>query len=128
MGAYDRIKRGKAADLGEIQFRSRWERNICRWIKHRIEKGEIRSFAYEPERFYFTGVLRGATSYLPDFRVVYPDGTVEYWEVKGRELPKDRTRWKRMAQQYPHIRLVVIGEPLYKALSQQYGNLPHWEA
>ncbi len=127
MGAYDRIKRGKAADLGEIPFRSSWERNVCRVIKHRVEQGEIDSWAYEPERFFFPGVLRGATSYLPDFLVVYPNGQFEYWEVKGRELPKDRTRWRRMGQHYPHLKLVVIGAPLYRAWSQAYGGLPHWE-
>lgn len=127
MGAYDKIKRGKAADLGEIQFRSRWERNVARILQHKVAKGEIRAWEFEPERFYFPGVLRGATSYLPDFRVTYPDGRVEWWEVKGRELPKDRTRWKRMRLHYPHVDLVIIGEPVYKSLASRYGGLKNWE-
>lgn len=127
IASYARIKRGRAGDLGATHYRSSWERNIARWLNWRKEKGEITAWAYEPQTFVFSGVSRGAVSYLPDFRLTYPDGSVEWLEVKGRETSVDRTKYKRMKQFYPHVKLTVLGADVYKSLSQQFGGLPHWE-
>lgn len=127
MGAYSRIKRGKAADLGDVHYRSSWERNFARFLNWRVEKGEIKRWEYEAETFVFHGVTRGAVCYLPDFRLTYPDGSIEFVEVKGRETSKDRTKWKRMAKYYPNVKLTVFGESAYKSLSHNFGGLPHWE-
>lgn len=127
MGAYDRIKRGSAADLGGTHFRSSWERNVARWLNWRIEQGEVVSWEFEPHRFTFPGVLRGPGGYTPDFRLVLPDGSVEWLEVKGRELPADRSKWKRMKQFYPEVKLTVLGADTYKSLQSKFGGLPFWE-
>lgn len=127
MGAYGRIKRGPAEDLGSTKFRSSWERNYARYLNNRISKGEIRKWEYEPHTFVFHGVSRGAVCYLPDFRLTYPDGSIEFVEVKGRETSKDRTKWKRMAKFYPQVKLTVVGEGAYKSLAVNFGGLPFWE-
>lgn len=127
MGAYDRIKRGSAPDLGDIKFRSSWERNVARWLNWRVAKGELLAWEYEPFTFTFPGVVRGAVCYTPDFKLHYADGRVEWLEVKGWETSKDRTKWRRLRQHYPQITLTVLGAPAYKSLSQQFGGLPHWE-
>ncbi len=41
--------------------------------------GHILAYAFEPEKFR----LADNTFYTPDFRVMLPDGTVEFHEVKG---------------------------------------------
>lgn len=128
MGAYDRIRRGRRADLGDVSFRSAWEANVARWLNLRIAAGELASWAFEPRVFSFPGVTRGAVCYTPDFRLVYPNGEVEYLEVKGREVSKDRTKWKRMREYYPHVKLSVLGAPAYKSLQTQVaGRIPQWE-
>ncbi len=127
IAGYARIKRGKSPDLGDTHFRSSWERNTARWLNWRKEKGEITAWEFEPYTFVFAGVSRGAVCYLPDFRLTYPDGRVEWLEVKGRETSKDRTKFKRMAKYYPHVKLTVLGATEYRALASLFGGLPFWE-
>jgi hypothetical protein len=119
-------KSGKRDDIG-IYVRSRWEANYCRYLTHLQKEGRIKKWEYEPRTFVFYGVTRGCVSYLPDFRLTYPDGSIEYIEVKGRETSKDRTKWKRMAKFYPEVKLTVVREADYKSLAVNFGGLPFWE-
>lgn len=127
MADYSKIKRGKRADLGDIHFRSSWEANYARYLNHLVTLGEITRWEFEPQSFTFSGVSRGVVYYLPDFRVTFPDGSVEYREVKGYETSKDRTKWTRMRKHYPNVKLRIIGKADYQALCQRFGGLPHWE-
>jgi hypothetical protein len=124
---YTRIRRGKRDDLGDIHFRSAWEANYARYLTHLKETGQIVDWEFEPQSFVFSGVSRGVVYYLPDFRITHLDGTQEYVEVKGRETPKDRTKWKRMRSHYPAVKLRIVGQVEYRKLCQDFGNLPHWE-
>jgi hypothetical protein len=126
-GGYGHIKKGRAEDLGPTYFNSAWERNVARWLNWRIALGELESWEYEPDTFHFSGVLRGAVCYTPDFRLRYPDGTAEFLEVKGYETSTDRTKWKRMAKHHPTVKLTILGRKEYRQLTQLYGGLPHWE-
>lgn len=127
MADYTRIRRGKRPDLGDIHFRSAWEANAARWLNWRQAQGEIAKWEFEPKSFVFSGVTRGVVYYLPDFRVTYPDGRVEYLEIKGRETSKDRTKYKRMRSHYPEVVLKVLGPVEYKALCLKFKDLPNWE-
>lgn len=127
MPDYTRIKRGKRPDLGDIHWRSSWESNVARWLKWRQERGEIILWEFEPKSFVFSGVSRGVVCYLPDFRLTYPDGSQEYLEVKGRETSKDRTKWSRMRNHYPNVKLRVIGKAEYLKLCREFRDLPNWE-
>ena len=84
---------------------------------------------YEPKTFWFEGIRRGTTSYKPDFYVKYKgDDRVEYIEVKGWITPKDRVKWKRMAQYHPDIKLTVIKPKDYYALQRKWASaIPGWE-
>jgi hypothetical protein len=124
---YTKIRRGKRADLGDIHFRSSWEANVARWLKWRHERNEILLWEFEPQSFTFSGVSRGVVYYLPDFRVTYPDGSVEYLEVKGYETSKDRTKWSRMRKHYPNVKLRIIGKAEYRKMCMDFGGLPFWE-
>lgn len=126
MPPYRGIRAGFRADLG-IRVRSRWEANYCRILNWRVAQGELRKWEYESKTFVFSGVTRGCVCYTPDFCLTYADGRTEYVEVKGRELSRDRTKWKRMAKFYPNVKLTVIGEAEYFRLTQQFWALEHWE-
>ena len=48
-------------------------------LETRRQQGEIKSFQFEPRKL----TLAPRTTYTPDFRVVMPDGSMEFHEVKG---------------------------------------------
>ena len=109
-------------------FRSRWEANYARWLEVLRSAGKIRSWEHEPETFWFDGIRRGTCSYLPDFRVTRPDGSVEYHEVKGQMTARSRTAIKRMAKYHPTVRLLVIDAAQYRRLKHDVrGLVPGWE-
>jgi hypothetical protein len=121
----NRSKGGTRKDLG-IYVRSRWEANYGRYLNWMISRGEIRLWEYEKDRFDFP-VKRGGRSYTPDFKVTENNGDIIYHEVKGWMDPKSKTRMKRMAHYHPEIRIILIGEKEYKALSKWRAMIPNWE-
>lgn len=120
-----RGKGGFREDIGRY-VRSRWEANYCRYLNHLQSEGKVSRWDYEPTTFTFPET-RGARSYLPDFLVIYPDGSEVYVEVKGYEKPEDRTKWRRLKKHYPDVKLVVVGADAYRAICSEYGGLPNWE-
>ena len=127
--AYSRCKAGYRDDLGEIYFRSSWEANYARYLNLLQRMRIVEKWEYEPKTFWFDGVRRGTMSYRPDFCVTYRNEKVsEYVEIKGWVLPKDRTKWKRMAQYHPDIKLVVVGKKQYRNIERKWSSaLPGWE-
>jgi hypothetical protein len=99
-------------------FRSRWEANYARYLELLRQHGKITSWDHEPETFWFNGVKRGCVSYLPDFKVTMPDGSIEYHEVKGWMDAKSKTKIKRMAKYHPSVKLIVIATKEYNALKK----------
>ena len=95
-------KVGKRPDLG-IFLRSGWECDIMRLLKSGLE-GKATLIQYEPTDFAFYpwGIIKGpATSYTPDFKVTWEDGTYSYLEVKGFLKSFDKTKMKRFLKWYP---------------------------
>ncbi len=78
------------------------------------ERGVIRSWKYEPKTFWFLKIKRGVRSYKPDFRVVYPDKSVVWFEVKGWMDPRSATKLKRMSKYYPKVVIRVIDKEWFK--------------
>jgi hypothetical protein len=99
-----------------VYFRSRWEANYARYLQWLVEQRQITGWEHEPETFWFDAVKRGCVSYLPDFRVTNPDGSIEYHEVKGWMDARSKTKIKRMKKYHPKVKLVVIDGPVYKKL------------
>lgn len=119
---------GKRSDLGDRYFRSRWEANWARYLNWLQQVGEIRGWEYEPHEFEFAGVKRGNRFYLPDFRVVNKDGSVEYHEVKGYMDSRSQTKLKRMAKYHPDVKVVLIDEAAYRNIAHELADrLPGWE-
>jgi hypothetical protein len=75
----------------------------------------IVDYWYEQDTFWFDGIKRGTNNYKPDWKVEFPSGKIEYFEVKGYETSKDRTKYKRMAKYHPNIVLNVVDGTWFKA-------------
>ena len=121
------MKSGKREDLGGQFFRSSWEANYARYLNFLIVQGEIKSWEFEPDTFVFHGVIRGELTYTPDFKIVENDGSIVFHEVKGWMDRKSKAKLKRMAEFYPEVELIVIGEDEYKALGKWKGLIDGWE-
>jgi hypothetical protein len=109
-------------------YRSRWEANYARYLEWLRTHGKVAAWAHEPETFWFAGIKRGSVTYLPDFRVTLPNGSVEYHEVKGWMDARSRTKLRRMAKYHPAVRLLVIDGKAYRSLERSVGALvAEWE-
>lgn len=112
------LKNGKApwkqewAEIGGKRcfFRSRWEYRYALYLELMKTHGHVTDWEHEPLTFWFEGIKRGVTSYKPDFKVVFPSNNVEWFEVKGYETAKDRTKYKRMAKYHPQVVLRIINK------------------
>lgn len=123
-----RSHQGLREDLG-ISVRSSWEANYCRYLNLLKAQGQIAGWEYEPKTFWFEAIRRGVRSYLPDFRVTFPDGHHEWHEVKGWMDPKSRTKLNRMRIYYPKEQMVVIDRAWFRQAEKTglSGVIPHWE-
>lgn len=110
------VKRGswKAQwiEIGGKKFyaRSSWEITHANWLESLKNKSKIKDWEHEPETFWFTGIKRGAMSYLPDFKITLNDNSVEFHEIKGWMDSRSRTKIKRFRRQFPQHKLKVFGK------------------
>jgi hypothetical protein len=100
-----RSKIGKRPDLNNQFFRSGWEANFYRYLKHTSLHNTL--IQYEPMDFTFTifGIVKGpAVSYTPDFKVTYTDEhgkeTYKWIEIKGFLKPADKTKLRRFKKYF----------------------------
>jgi hypothetical protein len=101
-------------DGRQIYFRSDWEYKFAKYLQLHKQSNVIQDWEHEPQTFWFDAIRRGTRSYLPDFKVLNPDGT-HYWaEVKGYMDAKSRTKIKRFRKYYPNEQLVVIDGEWFK--------------
>ena len=111
-----------------IYARSRWEANYARYLQFLKENGQISEWEHEPHTFWFEKIKRGARSYLPDFRVTFTTGAIEFHETKGWMDARSKTKIRRMAKYHPSVKLVVLGAEWFKANRIKLrAILPGWE-
>lgn len=108
-------------------FRSRWEANYARYLQWLKARGDILDWEYEPETYWFEAIKRGVRSYLPDFRVHELNGAKILHEVKGWMDARSKTTLKRMAKYHPEVKIILIREKDYKALSRFSALIDGWE-
>jgi len=109
-------------------YRSKWEANYARYLEFQKLNGIIKSWQHECETFWFNGVKRGCVSYLPDFKVINNDDTIEFHEVKGWMDNQSKTKIKRMAKYYPEIKLRVFDSKWYRLNRLRLsGLIKDWE-
>ena len=104
-------------------FRSTWEANYALYLDFLRKRGDIFTWEYEPDTFWFENIRRGVRSYLPDFMIMNTDGSHEYHEVKGYMDAQSRTKIKRMAKYYPTVKLIIIDSKQYQDLKNKLGKL-----
>ena len=114
-------KGGKRVDLNNQYFRSRWEPNYARILNL---KGI--PWLYESKVFYLRNDKgKIVDSYRPDF---YLPETDEYIEIKGWLSPEFKKKWKLFKEQYPDIKITLIGPEEYSELEKKYkGKIKEWE-
>lgn len=127
--SYIRSKRGKAPDLGDISFRSSWERNFARILNIWVKEKEIDAWYFEPDEFEFSNIKRGTRYYLPDFKIIEPTGSHYYIEIKGWMDSKSKTKLKRFAKYYNHETLILVDKIEYKKYKKKYASrIAKWES
>ena len=110
-----------------MQFRSTDEVHFWNYCKRRQAEEIIQSFEYEPEKFEliskfrFQGKSYQAMTYTPDFKIYYPDGFIEYVEVKGHltneaKLKNKLFRW-HLSNNNPKAGYIILSRSL------KYGNI-----
>lgn len=104
-------------DGKRMYLKSNWERKFCLYLDLMKRHNYIVDYVYEPETFWFEGIKRGAVSYKPDFKVEFPSGKIEYYEVKGYMSSRDATKMKRMKKYHPNVVMTIIGKEWFKANS-----------
>ena len=117
-------------DVGgkKVFFRSKWEANFGRYLEWQKQNQIIQEWFHEPQTFWFGGIKRGCVSYLPDFKVLFKDGSHEWIEVKGFMDAKSRTKIKRFRKYYPDQPLRIISSKWYKANRKKLALIiPDWE-
>ena len=120
---------GKRKDLNDIYFRSSWEANWARYLNWLKSLKQINSWEFEPETFEFKAIKKGSRFYTPDFKILNPNNSVEYHEIKGYMDERSATKLKRMAKYFPEVKLILIGKKEYRSIANAVGkNLPFWEA
>ena len=90
------------------KFRSKFEYRYARYLEWLRKMGQIKSWTYESKNFIFKNVETSPVSYLPDFIVTGMDGVVDIHEVKGYLTGKDNSKFRRMADQYPEYKIVLV--------------------
>jgi hypothetical protein len=114
-------------DGKRMYLKSNWERRYCLYLSLMKKHGHVSDYWYEPDTFWFEGIKRGTNNYKPDFKVLFPSGKIEYFEVKGYEKSKDRTKYKRMAKYHPDVKLNIINKDWFKANGRTLkGLLSEW--
>jgi hypothetical protein len=74
------------------------EAAFSRLLELQKRAGEILSYRFEEQKFR----LAQRTYYTPDFKIVYPDGTQEFIEVKGGFIRDDAmVKFKVCARHFP---------------------------
>lgn len=109
-----------------VFLRSRWEVNYARYLEFRQKLGEILSWDYEAETFWFKGIKRGTTNYTPDFKITFTDGHIEWHEVKGWMDARSATKIKRMKKYHPTVALVVIDKHWFRQHKALSKTVPGW--
>ena len=74
------------------------ERAFADILEARRLTGEVLEWAFEPEKFR----LADNTFYTPDFRVIFADEMVMFFEVKGHWEDDARVKIKVCAEQHPY--------------------------
>lgn len=80
------------------------EKDFAQRLEMLKRAGEIVSFDFEKETFK----LGKSCTYTPDFRVLMPDGSIIFYEVKGYWLDDAKVKIKVAAEQNRMYRFIAV--------------------
>lgn len=88
---------------------NRLETKYAEYLEALRLAGRVVRWDFEPEKLR----LADRTYYTPDFRLVLPDGIVEYHEVKGTWIGNEhnRVKLKVAAELHPYTFRAVMARP-----------------
>ena len=89
-------------------MRSGFEARWGKYLDFLVKAGEVVSWEFEPRDFEVKGMRKNTKRYWPDFRVVYSNNTVLWHETKGQIKSSDVTKLRRMSQEYPEEKIVLV--------------------
>lgn len=93
------------------QTMNKTEMAYAEYLRLLIAAKQIKRFDFEPEKLR----LADSTYFIPDFRVIKMDDTVEFHEVKGFWRDDARVKIKVAAEMHPYV---------FKAVKKNKGG---WE-
>lgn len=97
------------------QFRSQLEADYAAHLAALKAAGVVESYLYEPCTWALDhGILKHKCTYTPDFVVRYPDGHIEYHEVKGFMREDAAVKVKLAAAQHPECPFYIVTRPSKK--------------
>jgi len=100
----------RKVNCGDHAHPSELEARVCGDLRYLMMSGEIENYERQVTiNLELNGVRLGKI--IPDFRVHHKDGTVEYWEAKGMEMPGWKKKWeilKKMHEKNPIVKFRVI--------------------
>ena len=111
-----------------IFFRSRWEANYARYLQLLTETGVIKAWEHEPHLFVFDKSKTNLKAYLPDFKIINNDNSVEYHEVKGWFDERSMAKINGMKKYYPAQKLLIISNDWFLENAKTLKNtIKEWE-
>ena len=106
--------------------KSTWEYDIAMYLEYLKSAGYITDWNYEPKAFRFKYDKSGVRTYRPDF-VVLKDDEEYYIEVKGWQDEKYLIKRKKMAEEYPNVKMIYICDKEYYAIQRKHKvDIPEW--
>jgi len=105
--------KSKKTKIDGHTFPSRMEAKRYLQLKQLEKAGEVDKFILQPSfelqpSFKWRGETQRAITYVADFGVWYPDGTITVEDTKGMETPVFKIKKKMLHYHYPEVNLKVI--------------------
>jgi hypothetical protein len=109
-------------------MKSQMEANYAYLLDFLVKLGHLQSWEYEPTRFDFSSDPKSPIrSYVPDFRLTFANGEVEYHETKGLNTVTSKRKFKLMAKYYPGVLLKLVTYEKLNHLISKFGTPPGWD-
>lgn len=95
--------------LDGITFPSKHEANYYAALKLRVRAGEVSRFELQPafvlqEAFIRNGKKVREIKYIADFKIFYPDGSMEIVDTKGFRTKDYKLKKKLFLAKYPDVK------------------------
>lgn len=104
IAAEDRNRHGRIKVPTDRPGMNKTEGQYANHLDLLVRSGEVQGWAFEADTFE----LGHRCTYTPDFRVSFPDGRIEYHEVKGFWRDDARVKIKVAARKNSEFRFVAV--------------------